>query len=60
MRGLINVNFILAVAMVSSAGTAPHAGFVAPRCEGAASLELRNGIDAMAPAISCEGIFRSH
>ncbi|KAK1829725.1 hypothetical protein QBC39DRAFT_122877 [Podospora conica] len=60
--------WILAVAMVSSAGTAPYAQFAARGCEVAASLELRNGIDAIEvvkgvlwlPTVSCEGIFQSH
>ncbi|KAK0747102.1 hypothetical protein B0T18DRAFT_466778 [Schizothecium vesticola] len=62
MYGLIDVNWILAVAMVSSAGTAPHAPFVARGCEVAASPELRNGIDAVevvkgaSPTMPYEGI----
>lgn len=58
MCGLINVNLILAAAMVPSTGTAPHAGFVARRCEEAASLELRKGIDEMDPDDFLRGHFQ--
>lgn len=58
MCGLINVNLILAAAMVPSTGTVPHAGFVARRCEKAASLELRKGIDEMDPDDFLRGHFQ--